>query len=76
MGYIRVGYRVIYHHCGWKINAHGVVQWSEHLQLGQEAVGLLSSWLTNVHVHEMKDLWCSGTVWLPSTDMNGAPVVL
>ena len=59
-----------------KINDHGA-QWSEHLQLKQEALGSIpsgcpgffftSSWLTNVD--GMKDLWCSSTVWLLSTQI-------
>ena len=49
-----------------------VAEWAEHLQLKREALDLIpgsypgfffsSSWLTNVD--EMKDLWCSSTVWL------------
>ena len=52
-----------------------VAQWSEHLQLKQEAPGLIPrrlqwvffsfSWLANVD--EMNYLWCSSTVWLLST---------
>ena len=50
-----------------------VAQWSQHLQLKQEALGSIpsgypgffsSSWLTIVD--EMKDLWCSSIVRLPS----------
>ena len=54
-----------------------VAQWSEHLQLKQEALGSIpggypgffftSSWLTNVD--GMKDLWCSSTVRLLSTQI-------
>ena len=55
-----------------------MAQWSEHLQLKLEALGLIpggypgffffsSSWLTNLD--EMKDLWCSSTVWLLSTQI-------
>ena len=55
-----------------------VGKWSEHLQLKQEAMGSIPSgccpvffssfsWLTNVD--EMKDLWCSSTVWLLSTQI-------
>ena len=57
-----------------------VAQWSEHLQLKQQALGSIpgsypaffstSSWFTNVD--GMKDMWCSSTVQLLSTtDMNG-----
>ena len=53
---------------GWRVNAQVAVgsQWSEHLQLKQEARGSIaggspvffssSSWLTNVHLDEVKDL--------------------
>ncbi len=54
-----------------------VAQWSEHLQLKQEALGSipggypgffsLSAGLLNVD--EMKDLWCSSTVRLLSTQI-------
>ena len=58
---------------GWLWGA--VVQWSEHLQLKQEALGSIPgdcpgffsfSWLTIVD--EMKDLLCSSTAI--NTDMN------
>ena len=48
-----------------------------HLLLKQEALGSIpgsglgfssSSWLTNAD--GMKDLWCSSTVWLLSTDIQ------
>ena len=52
-------------------------QWPEHLWLKQEVLGSIpggcpglfcsSSWLTNVD--EMKDLWCSSTVQLLSTQI-------
>ena len=57
-----------------------VAQWSEHLQLKQEALGSIpggypgffftSSWLTNVD--GMKDLWCSSSYSSAAinTDMN------
>ena len=52
-----------------------VAQWSEHLQLKQEALGLIPGgypgffWLTN-NVDEMKDLWCDITVRLLSTEIR------
>ena len=53
-----------------------VAQWSEHLQLRIQSPAATrffffvclffsSSWLPDVG--EMKDLWCSSTVWLLST---------
>ena len=53
-----------------------ITQWSEHLELKQEALGsipggcpgffsLPTGSVTNVD--GMKDLWCSSTVWLLST---------
>ena len=61
---------------GWLWGA--VAQWSEHLQVKQEALGsipsgcpgffLSFSWLTNVDGMR-EDLWCSSTVWLLSTQM-------
>ena len=62
---------------GWLWGA-GVAQWSEHLQLKQEALGLIPSgysgfflfqlpWLNNVD--GMKDLWCSSTAAI-NTDVN------
>ena len=56
-----------------------VAQWPEHLQLKQEVLGswvrflvaalgfFSSSWLNNVD--GMKDLWCSSTAWLLSTQI-------
>ena len=54
-----------------------IAQWPEHLQLKQEILGSIprrlpwiffsSSWLTSVD--GMKDLWCSSTVWLLSTQI-------
>ena len=60
---------------GWLWGA--VAQWPEHLQLKLEVLGSIpggcpgiffsSSWLTNVD--GMKDLWCSSTVRLLSTQI-------
>ena len=60
---------------GWLWGA--VAQWPEYLQLKREVLGLIpggcpgvffsSSWLTNVD--GMKDLWCSSTVRLLSTQI-------
>ena len=54
-----------------------VAQWSEHLQLKQEALdsipggypGFVSLPVGLLNVDEMKDLWCSSTVWLLSTQI-------
>ena len=54
-----------------------VAQWSEHLQLKQEALGSIPSGcpgfflfqLAYTNVNGMKDLWCSSTVWLLSTQI-------
>ena len=70
-----------------------VAQWSEHLQLKQEALGSIPSgcpgfflfqlaytnvngmklWYSsaaiNTDMNGAKDLWCSSTVWLLSTQM-------
>ena len=60
---------------GWLWGA--VAQWPEHLWLKQEVLGSIpggcpgfffsSGWLTNVD--GMKDLWCSSTVRLLSTQI-------
>ena len=61
---------------GWLWGA--IAQWSEHLQLKQETKGsipggfpgffsLPAGLVTNVD--GMKDLWCSSTVWLLSTQI-------
>ena len=52
-----------------------VAQWLEHLQLKQEALGSIPSGcpgfflfqLAYTNVNGTKDLWCSSTVWLLST---------
>ena len=54
-----------------------VAQWSEHLQLKQEALGSIPSGcpgfflfqLAYTNVNGMKDLWCSSTVRLLSTQI-------
>ena len=54
-----------------------VAQWSEHLQLTQEALGSIPSGcpgfflfqLAYTNVNGMKDLWCSSTVRLLSTQI-------
>ena len=54
-----------------------VAQWSEHLQLKQEALGSIPSdcpgfflfQLAYTNVNGMKDLWCSSTVRLLSTQI-------
>ena len=54
-----------------------VAQWSEHLQLKQEALGLIPSGcpgfflfqLAYTNVNGTKDLWCSSTVRLLSTQI-------
>ena len=54
-----------------------IAQWSEHLQLKQEALGSIPSGcpgfflfqLAYTNVNGMKDLWCSSTVWLLSTQI-------
>ena len=54
-----------------------VAQWSEHLQLKQEALGSIPSGcpgfflfqLAYTDVNGMKDLWCSSTVRLLSTQI-------
>ena len=53
------------------------LQWSEHLQLKQEALGSIPSGcpgfflfqLAYTNVNGMKDLWCSSTVRLLSTQI-------
>ena len=59
---------------GW-LGEGAVAQWYEHLWLKQEALGSLPGGCPGIFLLQltnkdgMKDLWCSSTVWLLSTQI-------